>query len=183
MSQSHSSQQGQRFAAAAATIKSGFTGSRALETTDAKEKQNVRTLQEKTRTAMNDYQTAQSMLLSNPPETTFADAKQILDARRNDMLREVATSALGGINYMEMRNNLRTQQEHGLSMQKENVAKLLQKNDEKQSVIRHLTAQRDTLNGALEDNRLQMTAAYMRYFVWFVAASTMGLVGIKMLAK
>ena len=40
-----------------------------------------------------------------------------------------------------------------------------------------------TLSAEIQDNRLQMDAAYMRYFVWLGAAITLGLVAMHRAAK
>lgn len=69
--------------------------------------------------------------------------------------------------------------------------------DAKRSLLRQrvqsLQGQRDnhnqlagsqiTLQGELEDNRAQLNAAYYHYLVWFIAASTLGIVAFHQLAK
>lgn len=51
--------------------------------------------------------------------------------------------------------------------------------DSKQQEIQKLKTAGNTLKGELEDNTLQMNAQYLRYFVWFVSALTLGLVAVK----
>ena len=46
-----------------------------------------------------------------------------------------------------------------------------------------LMTEGDTLSAEIQDNRLQMDAAYMRYFVWLGAAITLGLVAMHRAAK
>ena len=64
----------------------------------------------------------------------------------------------------------------------DNLAQLkqLQTSEDK---FNRLVTQGNTLEGALEDNRLQMNSEYLRYFVWLSAAVTLGLVIIHKAAK
>jgi hypothetical protein len=51
--------------------------------------------------------------------------------------------------------------------------------ESQQKEIKRLTTSGHTLQGELEDNTLQMNAQYLRYFIWFTAAVTLGLVAVK----
>ena len=58
--------------------------------------------------------------------------------------------------------------------------KILQGRNEK---LDKLMTEGNTLSAEIQDNRLQMDAAYMRYFVWLGAAITLGLVAMHRAAK
>jgi|TARA_R110002012_G_scaffold103915_3_gene243966 hypothetical protein len=51
--------------------------------------------------------------------------------------------------------------------------------ESQQKKIKRLTTSGHTLRGELEDNTLQMNSQYLRYFIWFTAAVTLGLVAVK----
>lgn len=51
--------------------------------------------------------------------------------------------------------------------------------ESQQQEIKRLRTAGHTLRGELEDNTLQMNAQYLRYFIWFVSAVTLGLVAVK----
>ena len=51
------------------------------------------------------------------------------------------------------------------------------------SRLNKLMVEGDTLDAIVHDNTLQMNSAYMRYFVWFGAAVTLGLVAMHRAAK
>jgi len=55
----------------------------------------------------------------------------------------------------------------------------MSKVESNQQEIKRLTTAGHTLQGELEDNTLQMNAQYLRYFIWFTAAVTLGLVAVK----
>ena len=70
-----------------------------------------------------------------------------------------------------------------LTNQKASTLKQL-KNLQSQNVkLDKLMRQGSTLSAEIQDNRLQMDAAYMRYFVWLGAAVTLGLVAMHRAAK
>ena len=70
-----------------------------------------------------------------------------------------------------------------LTNQKASTLKQL-KNLQGQNVkLDKLMRQGTTLSAEIQDNRLQMDAAYMRYFVWLGAAITLGLVAMHRAAK
>ena len=53
----------------------------------------------------------------------------------------------------------------------------------RQEKLNKLMTEGDTLSAIVHDNTLQLNAAYMRYFVWFGAAVTLGLVAMHRATK
>jgi len=70
-----------------------------------------------------------------------------------------------------------------LSKQKASTMKQLQELQTRNARLDRLMAEGDTLSAEIQDNRLQMDSAYMRYFVWLGAAITLGLVAVHKAAK
>ena len=70
-----------------------------------------------------------------------------------------------------------------LTGQKASTLKQLQILQERNAKLDKLLTEGDTLSAELTDNRLQMNATYMRYFVWLGAAITLGLVAVHRAAK
>ena len=62
-------------------------------------------------------------------------------------------------------------------------SKQLQELQTRNARLDRLMAEGDTLSAEIQDNRLQMDSAYMRYFVWLGAAITLGLVAVHKAAK
>jgi len=70
-----------------------------------------------------------------------------------------------------------------LTGQKASTLQQLQVLQARTAKLDKLLTEGDTLSAELTDNRLQMNAAYMRYFVWLGAAITLGLVAVHRAAK
>ncbi len=70
-----------------------------------------------------------------------------------------------------------------LTQQKSSTLQQLHKLQIHQSKLNKLMSEGDTLSAVIHDNNLQMDSAYMRYFVWFGAAITLGLVAMHKAAK
>jgi len=70
-----------------------------------------------------------------------------------------------------------------LSQQKSATLQQLQELQSQQARLNKLMTEGDTLSASIQDNTLQMNAAYMRYFVWLGAAITLGLVAMHRAAK
>ena len=70
-----------------------------------------------------------------------------------------------------------------LTQQKASSLQQLQNLQGQQNRLNKLMTEGDTLSAEIYDNTLQMNAAYMRYFVWFGAAVTLGLVAMHRAAK
>lgn len=62
--------------------------------------------------------------------------------------------------------------------QKASTMKQIQVLQGQQARLNKLMVEGDTLDAIVHDNTLQMNSAYMRYFVWFGAAVTLGLVAM-----
>jgi len=65
-----------------------------------------------------------------------------------------------------------------LVQQKSSTLQQLGELKSRQDRLDKLITEGDTLSATIHDNTLQMNAAYMRYFVWFGAAVTLGLVAM-----
>jgi len=70
-----------------------------------------------------------------------------------------------------------------LTKQKAATLQQLQALQARNEKLDKLMTEGDTLSAEIQDNRLQMDAAYMRYFVWLGAAVTLGLVAMHKAAK
>ena len=70
-----------------------------------------------------------------------------------------------------------------LTKQKATTVQQLQVLQSRNDKLNRLMTEGDTLSAEIQDNRLQMDAAYMRYFVWLGAAVTLGLVAMHRAAK
>ena len=70
-----------------------------------------------------------------------------------------------------------------LTKQKATTLQQLQVLQSRNDKLNRLMTEGDTLSAEIQDNRLQMNAAYMRYFVWLGAAVTLGLVAMHRAAK
>ena len=70
-----------------------------------------------------------------------------------------------------------------LTKQKAATLQQLQALQKRNDKLNRLMTEGDTLSAEIQDNRLQMDAAYMRYFVWLGAAVTLGLVAMHRAAK
>ena len=70
-----------------------------------------------------------------------------------------------------------------LTKQKATTVQQLQVLQSRNDKLNRLMREGDTLSAEIQDNRLQMDAAYMRYFVWLGAAGTLGLVAMHRAAK
>ena len=70
-----------------------------------------------------------------------------------------------------------------LATQKTDTLAQLKQLQTSEDKFNRLVTQGDTLEGELEDNRLQMNSEYLRYFIWLGAAITLGLVAMHKAAK
>ena len=65
-----------------------------------------------------------------------------------------------------------------LANQQQSTLKQIKHLKTSQNRFNNLIAQNNTLEGALEDSRLQMNSEQFRYFIWLVAAVTLGLIAV-----
>ena len=108
--------------------------------------------------------------------------KAQMDAMFNALQAKAKTLQQKTMAYHAQHRNL-VGKDGTLTSQKASTLKQLQILQGRNAKLDKLLTEGDTLSANITDNRLQMNAAYMRYFVWLGAAVTLGLVAMHRAAK
>ena len=108
--------------------------------------------------------------------------KAQMDAMFNALQAKAKTLQQKTMAYHAQHRNL-VGKDGTLTSQKASTLKQLQILQARNAKLDKLLTEGDTLSANITDNRLQMNAAYMRYFVWLGAAVTLGLVAMHRAAK
>ena len=73
-------------------------------------------------------------------------------------------------------NKYRTEQRSGL---KDKINSLMERKQKYDALIR----QKNNLEGQYQDRQNELDAAYLHYIVWFIAATTLGILTVRQLSK
>jgi len=120
-------------------------------------------------------QKQQAYMQSVPKSSEHATAKGQMELSFTELQSEAASlkTTMDKLNAQKLNLN---GNDGAITIQKRSTRPQIAVLHQKQNILNKLMTEGDTLEGELEDNKLQMRAEYIRYFVWFSAAVTLGLV-------
>ena len=146
-----------------------------LTGTNEMEYKKIQQLEDQFNKALSKYTAKQNAMTSKPLK---GNVKGELDGMFK-VVQEKAGHLRDAVQKFHAQRQDLTGQAGRLTKQKANTLNQLKTLQSRQDMMDRLMAEGSTLQAKVEDNRLQMNAAYLHYFIWFAAAVTLGLVAIK----
>ena len=143
--------------------------------TNKMEYKKIQQLEDHFNKALSNYTTKQNALTSKPLN---GNVKKELD----DMFKVVQENAghlRDAVQKFRAQKQDLTGRSGRLTKQKAKTLNQLNSLQSRQDMMDRLTLEGNTLQAELEDNRFQMDAAYLHYFIWLAATITLGLIAMK----
>ena len=146
-----------------------------LTGTNEMEYKKIQQLEDQFNKALSKYTAKQKSMISKPLK---GNMKGELDGMFK-VVQEKANHLREAVQKFHAERQDLTGNSGRLTKQKKNTLTQLKNLQSRQDTLDRLASEGTTLQAKVDDNRLQMNAAYLHYFIWFAAAVTLGLVAIK----
>ena len=156
-----------------------------LQKLDEKEFANLKDLEKKFSTTLSKYVNAYKSYSDAVMKAGGNDKSQVNKLKTN--LSLINSQLMNISNQMwQKTQNIHTQDaklQNEINTQRDKLRKQMKHLKKERSLFNKLNTDQNTLEGEIEDNKLQVNAAYLHYLVWFIAASTIGAIAVQQALK
>ena len=156
-----------------------------LQKLDEKEFANLKDLEKKFSTTLSKYVSAYKSYSEAVMKAGGNEKSQINKLKTN--LSFINSQLMNISNQMwKKTQNIHTQDaklQNEINTQRDKLRKQMKNLKKERRLFNRLNTNQNKLEGEIEDNELQVNSAYLHYMVWFIAASTIGVIAVQQALK